>query len=82
MRYIKYSVLILVCLATFFASSITLAQQGNSENGINQAIRSVEKQTGGRVLSAEKRRIDGQASYRLKVLTPSGHVRIIHIDAD
>ena len=53
----------------------------NGNNGLNQAIRSTEQRTGGRVLSADKRRIDGQPKYRLKVLTPSGRVRIINIEA-
>jgi uncharacterized membrane protein YkoI len=63
------------------AIPVAYAQRSNSGNGVEQAIRSVERQTGGRVLSAEKRVINGQVKYRLKVLTPSGHVRIIHVDA-
>lgn len=82
MRPIKYSALILSCLALLFVSPVTFAQRDSKENGASHAIRSVEQQTGGRVLSVEKRRIDGQARYRLKVLTPSGRVRIIYIDAN
>ena len=78
----KIIALSLVCLVLVSTNTIAQAQQGNRENGINQAIRSVEQQTGGRVLSAETRRVNGQSKYRLKVLTPSGRVRIIYIDAN
>ena len=82
MRSIKYIVLVLACLASVATSTSIFAQPNGKDNGINQAIRSVEQQTGGRVLAAEKRRIKGQVKYRLKVLSPSGRVRIIHIDAE
>ena len=48
---------------------------------LNQAVRSVEQSTGGQVVAAEKRRVNGKQKYRIKVLTPSGRVRIIHVDA-
>jgi uncharacterized membrane protein YkoI len=51
-----------------------LAQQRIS---IEQAIAIVQRETGGRVLDA---RAQGQ-QYRIKVLTRSGEVRIVYVDA-
>jgi uncharacterized membrane protein YkoI len=44
---------------------------------IEQAIAIVQRETGGRVLDA---RAQGQ-QYRIKVLTRSGEVRIVYVDA-
>ncbi len=51
-----------------------LAQQRIS---IEQAIAIVQRETGGRVLDA---RAQGQ-QYRIKVLTRSGEVRVVYVDA-
>jgi uncharacterized membrane protein YkoI len=56
----------------------------NSENGgisLNEAVRRVQHDTGGRVLSAETQQQGGRTVHRIKVLTPSGHVRVYSIDA-
>lgn len=37
--------------------------------------------TGGKVLTAEPDHVDGRLVYRVKVLTPDGHVRNVIIDA-
>lgn len=50
--------------------------------GLGNAISETERRTGGRVLSADPRSVDGKQKYRIKVLTPSGRVRILHLDAD
>jgi len=73
--------LLIVTLALLSASGVSLAQRAPDKNGLDQAVRSVEKRTGGQVLSAEKRRVDGQQKYRIKVLSPTGRVRIIYIAA-
>jgi len=44
---------------------------------LDEAVRQVQAETGGRVLSADP--VDG--AYRIKVLLPSGHVRVIVVDA-
>lgn len=44
---------------------------------LEQAIRSVQRATGGRVLDA--REVPG--GYRIKVLTQRGEVRVVHVDA-
>ena len=80
--YTKPILMLIVLLTVAFVSPAGYAQRSSNGSGLEQAIRSIEQQTGGRVLSADKRRVDGQARYRLKVLTPSGRVRIIYIDAN
>jgi len=37
--------------------------------------------SGGRVLSVQLVRRDGRELYRIKVLTPGGVVRVLHVDA-
>jgi hypothetical protein len=44
---------------------------------LEQAVRSVQRATGGRVLDA--REVPG--GYRIKVLTRRGEVRVVHVDA-
>lgn len=44
---------------------------------LGDAVQQVQSETGGRILSADS--VDG--SYRIKVLLPSGHVRVIVVDA-
>ena len=71
-------------LATFAAGDgyIQLARRGN-ESGVslNDAVRQVQRDTGGRVLSAETVSQSGRMVHRIKVLTPSGQVRIVTVDA-
>ncbi|MCB1916750.1 MAG: PepSY domain-containing protein [Rhodocyclaceae bacterium] len=47
----------------------------------DQAAAQVQKQTGGRVLSVDSADRDGRKVFRVKVLTRSGEVRIVVIDA-
>lgn len=48
---------------------------------LNQAVQQVQSETGGRVLSAETINQGGRSVHRIKVLTPSGQVRVMTIDA-
>jgi uncharacterized membrane protein YkoI len=54
---------------------------GNGGMSLNEAVQQVRQETGGRVLSADETSKDGRRVYRIKVLTPSGHVRVYVIDA-
>ncbi len=47
----------------------------------DQAAAQVQKQTGGRVLSVDSAQRDGRKVFRVKVLTRSGEVRIVVVDA-
>jgi|GEM_PF-1808945 hypothetical protein len=53
----------------------------SGELSLDQATAKVRKETGGRVLSARAETNGGRTSYRIKVLLPSGHVRIVRVDA-
>jgi uncharacterized membrane protein YkoI len=54
-----------------------------TKNGISldQATAIVRKETGGRVLSADRQSRNGQTIYRIKVLMPSGVVKVVRVDA-
>lgn len=48
---------------------------------MKEAIEQVQRETGGKVLSAGKIRTRGTVIYRIKVLMPDGRVRIFQIPA-
>lgn len=51
-------------------------------DGLGRAVADIEQRTGGRVLSAERAERDGRPMYRIKLLTPDGHVKVIWRDAE
>jgi len=53
-----------------------------AELTLPQAIKQVERETKGKVLSGETVHNGEQTIHRIKVLTPGGEVRIIQIYAD
>jgi uncharacterized membrane protein YkoI len=69
--------------ATFAGDKHYLVARRGSEGGVslNEAVRQVQRETGGRVLSADTVNQGGRSVHRIKVLTPSGQMRIITIDA-
>lgn len=46
---------------------------------LEQAVAKVEKDTHGKVLRASKRLFGNLIEYRIKVLTPDGHVRVVSV---
>ncbi len=58
---------------------IVLAKSGLT---LEQAAAKVKRQTGGRILSASESRKDGRKVYRIKVLLPSGNVRVVTVNAN
>jgi hypothetical protein len=62
----------------------TVAAQSSPQGGLSldQAVVRVQQQVGGKVLSAEPRQIGRKVEYRIKVLTPEGHVRVIAVPSD
>ncbi len=48
---------------------------------LDKAVVEAERRTGGRALSADTRRAEGRRVHRIKVLTPSGRVRILRLEA-
>ncbi len=49
---------------------------------LEQAVQRVQNQTGGKVLKADSRNTGRVVEYRIKVLTPDGHVRVITMRSD
>ena len=49
---------------------------------MQEAIAKVERDTHGKVLSAETKRTGNRAVYRIKVLTRDGRVQVIEVPAD
>ncbi|WP_395788075.1 hypothetical protein [Aquimonas sp.] len=47
---------------------------------LRDSVRRVERETGGRVLRVEPVRRGGQDTYRMKVLTPEGRIRVMQDD--
>ena len=54
----------------------------HAEVSLQQAIEKVQRDTGGKVLSAEPIQVGKKKIYRIKVLTRDGQVRVIQVTAD
>ena len=78
MNVIKYILLISIIFWSFSVYSLSPESEGSIT--LEQAATIVKKRTGGEVLSAERRRVDGRLVYRIKILTPKGRVRSVYID--
>ena len=63
--------------------SHVLVTRRGSETGVslNEAVQQVQRETGGRVLSADTVNQSGRAVHRIKVLLPSGQVRVVTVGA-
>jgi ABC-type siderophore export system fused ATPase/permease subunit len=61
-----------------------VAAQSSPQGGLSldQAVVRVQQQVGGKILSAEPRQVSRKVEYRIKVLTPEGHVRVITVPSD
>jgi hypothetical protein len=68
-------------LATAAAAQQPAAAVASAES-LDQAVVQVQQETGGKVLSAEQRHVGRKLEYRIKVLTPEGHVRVVTMTAD
>ncbi len=89
----KYLLVLLLMAATlpltgapgvaFARDAHLLVARRGGEGGVslNQAVQQVQRETGGRVLSADTVSQGGRSVHRIKVLTASGQVRVVVIDA-
>ncbi|HEX3895040.1 MAG TPA: PepSY domain-containing protein [Rudaea sp.] len=68
----------IVCLAALTAAPAAYA----AGMTLQDAIAKVERDTHGKVLSAETKRTGNRAVYRIKVLTRDGRVQVIEVPAD
>ncbi|WP_233511153.1 PepSY domain-containing protein [Dyella psychrodurans] len=65
-------------------AGVASAQSSPPQSGLSldQAVQQVQQREGGKVLSAEPRHIGRKVEYRIKVLTPEGHVRVLAVPSD
>lgn len=66
-----FAIAVLVCLT---ASPVV---QARGDDNLPAAVNRVERETGGQVLSAERRNQSGREVNRIKVYTPEGRVRVM-----
>ncbi len=69
----------LAALAALFAVTAAWAEKTIT---LQQAIDKVERDTHGKVLSAETKHFGRHTIYRIKVLTRDGQVRVIEVPAE
>lgn len=69
-----------LCLIVLASIGFPLCQEASAaprESGLPESISRVERETGGRVLSAERREQGGREMNRIKVYMPEGRVRVM-----
>ncbi|TAL85887.1 MAG: hypothetical protein EPN69_13420 [Rhodanobacter sp.] len=77
---IRYKSLLFAALIPF--AGAVAAQSVKPAVTLDQAVLKVQHDTGGKVLSAESRGIGRRFEYRIKVLTPDGHVKVMAISSE
>ena len=77
---IRYKSMLLAALIPFAGAAAT--QTGKPAVTLDQAVLQVQQETGGKVLSAESRGVGRRMEYRIKVLTPNGHVKVMAISSE
>ncbi|HET6807294.1 MAG TPA: hypothetical protein VFH59_17810 [Frateuria sp.] len=74
---------LLACLpALLMPVLVHAAPQEKAPMTLEEAVAKVQQDTGGKILSADPRKFGRRTEYRIKVLTPEGHVRTISITSD
>lgn len=71
------------CLpALLLVLPVQVAAQDKPSLTLEEAVTKVQQDTGGKILSADPRRLGRRTEYRIKVLTPDGHVRIVTLSSE
>jgi len=65
-----------------FAFAALMAASAVHALSLQDAVAKVERETQGKVLSAETRRSGERTVYRIKVLTRDGRVQVVEVPAD
>ncbi|MBB6245124.1 PepSY domain-containing protein [Rhodanobacter sp. A1T4] len=78
----KFFTTALFALLGFGMALTASAQTDEPEVTMDQAVQKVQQETGGKVLSAEPHHVGRRVEYRIKVLTPQGHVRVMAIPSE
>ncbi|MCX7514587.1 PepSY domain-containing protein [Frateuria sp. STR12] len=68
--------------ALLLAAPVQASPQDKAPLTLEEAVAKVQQDTGGKILSADPRKFGRRTEYRIKVLTPEGHVRTISISSD
>ena len=76
-----FILILLTSLGAMVGASVA-AQSAESRITLDQAVSRVQADTGGKVLLAEPRHIGRRSEYRIKVLTPAGHVRVMVVPSE
>jgi uncharacterized membrane protein YkoI len=74
----RVAAIVIVCCASLFEAMPLYA----APLTLQDAVAKVEKETHGKVLSAETKRTGNRTVYRVKVLTHDGRVQIIEVPAE
>lgn len=69
-------VVVAICVGFSVSGSASAVEEDNLPAAVNR----VERETGGRVLSAERRQQSGREINRIKVYTPEGRMRVMWDD--
>jgi hypothetical protein len=75
MNAMKPATLLLKALAALALGLVLVVPAG--AQSLNETVRRVERETGGRILSAETVVAGNREVHRIKVLTPDGRVRVV-----
>jgi len=71
-----------LAIAVLVLAAAFAAPPARAVASLQDAIAKVERETHGKVLSAETKRNGRSTVYRIKVLTRDGQVRVIEVPAD
>lgn len=69
-------------IAVFALAALAAAGSAAAVRSLQEAITKVERDTHGKVLSAETKHNGRSTVYRIKVLTHDGQVRVVEVPAD
>ena len=58
------------------------SQGGHAQMSLENAVQQVQQQTNGRILTADSIPNGHNKLYRIKVLTPDGHVRVMQLHSN
>jgi hypothetical protein len=75
-------VIALVSCAAAVAAPPARPQNGRQQMSLEGAVQHVQKQTDGRILAADSIPNGRNKLYRIKVLTPDGHVRVMQLHSN
>lgn len=76
MKFLPSPLLLLLTLPLLADGDVRAADGGR----LPESVSRIERETGGRVLSAQRSQRDGREVNRIKVLTPEGRVRVMWDD--